>query len=190
TVTVTPGTNPASTGLAVAADLTPIGGSATQQFFDDGTHGDAVAGDNVFSFQATVPAATSAGGKTLATTITDAQSRSGSASISLTVTASTTPPTGVASANPNSLQARSSTLLTVSVTPGTNPVSTGIGVVGDLSLIGGPAAQQFFDDGTHGDVTPGDNVFSFQATVAASTAVGAKGLPVSIADAKSGEEAA
>ena len=36
TVTVTPGANPTSTGLAVVGDLTPIGGSATQAFFDDG----------------------------------------------------------------------------------------------------------------------------------------------------------
>ncbi|MCU1307420.1 MAG: hypothetical protein JWN45_2115, partial [Acidobacteriaceae bacterium] len=46
TVNVNPGTNPTSTGLGVTADLTPIGGVAAQTFFDDGTHGDAVAGDN------------------------------------------------------------------------------------------------------------------------------------------------
>ena len=48
-VTVTPQeTNPVSTGLTVTADLSSIGGSATQTFFDNGTNGDAVAGDNVF----------------------------------------------------------------------------------------------------------------------------------------------
>src|SRR5437763_7057238 len=116
TVTVTPGANPTSSGLAVAANLSVIGGSATQTFFDDGTHGDAVAGDNIFSFQAAVPAATSAGAKTLPATITDAQARSASASIALTVTPSSTPPTGTGSANPGSLQAGNATLLTVSVT--------------------------------------------------------------------------
>ncbi len=35
-VTVTPGRKPASTGLAVTADLGSLGDSATQQFFDDG----------------------------------------------------------------------------------------------------------------------------------------------------------
>jgi hypothetical protein len=35
--------------------LTAIGGSATQAFVDDGTGGDAVAGDNIFSYTATVP---------------------------------------------------------------------------------------------------------------------------------------
>jgi endonuclease G len=86
TVTVTPGTNPASTGLAVSADLSTIGGSASQQFFDDGVNGgDAVAGDNVFTFAATVASLTTPGAKSLPFSITDNQSRSGSGSISLTV---------------------------------------------------------------------------------------------------------
>jgi predicted extracellular nuclease len=86
TVTVTPGTNPTSTGLAVTVDLTAIGGSATQTFFDNGTNGDVTIGDNIFSFNATVAANTSGGSKNLPFTITDAQARNGSGSISLTVT--------------------------------------------------------------------------------------------------------
>ena len=85
TVAVTPGSNPASTGLAVVADLTAIGGSATQAFFDDGSNGDLTSGDNIFSFLATVPLATSVGPKTLPATITDAEARTGSASINLIV---------------------------------------------------------------------------------------------------------
>lgn len=85
TVAVTPGADPTSTGLAVTVDLSPIGGSVSQGFFDDGTHGDLAAGDNTFSFQATVSVATTAGNKTLPATITDAEGRTGGASISLTV---------------------------------------------------------------------------------------------------------
>ena len=84
-VAVTPGANPTSTGLAVTADLSPIGGSASQAFFDDGTHGDLTTGDDTFSFQATVSLSTTAGAKTLPASITDAEARSGAASISLTV---------------------------------------------------------------------------------------------------------
>ncbi|HVF91402.1 MAG TPA: lamin tail domain-containing protein [Blastocatellia bacterium] len=84
-VQVTPGTNPASTGLAVTGNLAAIGGPAAQPFFDDGTNGDAAAGDNRFSFLATVAAGTDPGTKSIATTITDAQTRTGAASISLTV---------------------------------------------------------------------------------------------------------
>ncbi|HEY0406976.1 MAG TPA: FG-GAP-like repeat-containing protein [Pyrinomonadaceae bacterium] len=85
TVTVTPGSNPPSTGLAVTANLTSIGGSATQQLFDDGAHEDGAAGDNVFAFRATVTSGTTQGGKSLPVTITDAQARTASANISLTV---------------------------------------------------------------------------------------------------------
>lgn len=90
TVAVTPGANPASTGIAVTGNLTSIGGSATQQFYDDGTNGDVTAGDNIFSYLATVAINTPVGSKTITTTITDAQGRTGTADISLTVTAAPT----------------------------------------------------------------------------------------------------
>ncbi len=184
TVTVTPGTSPISTGLAVTTDLSPIGGSATQQFFDDATNGDVTAGDNVFSFNATVDAGTSGGVKTLNATVSDAEARSSLAPISLTVLVPT-PPSGTGAANPNPIQAGNSTLLTVNVTPGSNPTSTGIGVTGDLTSIGGSATQQFYDDGTHGDATADNNIFSFTAIVAAATPVGLKSLPIQITDAQS-----
>src|SRR5439155_19973768 len=57
-----------------------------------------------------------------------------------------TNPAGVGSANPNPVQAGNSTLLTVSVTPGTSPASTGLAVAANLSAIGGAATQPFFDD--------------------------------------------
>src|SRR4029077_6288111 len=62
-------------------------GSNAQQFFDDGTNGDVTIGDNIFSFLATVAPGTPTGGKTLSASISDAQSRSGSTSIGLTVSA-------------------------------------------------------------------------------------------------------
>ena len=95
-----------------------------------------------------------------------------------------TPPTGVGLANPSSVLAGGMTLLTVTVTPGTNPASTGITVTGDLTMIGGSATQAFFDDGSNGDVTPGDNIFSYQATVAMATTAGPKTLPTTVADAQ------
>jgi uncharacterized protein len=85
TVAVTPGANPPSTGLAVSVDLSPIGGSASQALVDDGTNGDVAAGDNVFSYQAAVPATTAAGAKTLIATVSDAQLRTTTAAIGLTV---------------------------------------------------------------------------------------------------------
>ena len=84
-VTLTPATTPPSTGLSVTADLTSIGASATQQFFDDGTHGDAIAGDNVFSVQAFVGAAIPTGVEYLVAKVTDNQNRSANIPITLTV---------------------------------------------------------------------------------------------------------
>src|SRR6266850_2900621 len=66
---------------------------------------------------------------------------------------SSTNPTGVGAANPSSVAPGNSTLLTVTVTPGTNPPSTAHTVSANLSSIGGSASQLLLDDGTNGDVT-------------------------------------
>jgi predicted extracellular nuclease len=79
------GTNPVSSGLGVTADLSAIGGSSTQVFYDDGSNGDVTSGDNIFSYFTTVALSTTPGALTLPATVTDAEARSGSASISLTV---------------------------------------------------------------------------------------------------------
>jgi DNA/RNA endonuclease G (NUC1) len=89
TATVTPATTPPSTGITAAVDLTAVGGSATQTLYDDGTHGDVTAGDNIFSFSYTVPAATTGGSRNLLVTVTDAQARSGAGNISLTINGAT-----------------------------------------------------------------------------------------------------
>ena len=85
-----------------------------------------------------------------------------------------TNPSGTGTANPNSVESGDAVLLTVAVTPGSNPVSTGLGVTADLGAIGGSTTQPFFDDATNGDATAGDLVFSFQTTVDAATAPGAQ----------------
>ncbi|HEX3124342.1 MAG TPA: lamin tail domain-containing protein, partial [Rhodanobacteraceae bacterium] len=97
--------------------------------------------------------------------------------------ATPTPPSGTGAANPASVSAGDATLLTVSTAQGTNPSSAIASVAADLSAIGGSSAQAFFDDGSNGDATAGDGVYSFSATVAAGTASGAKSLPVTITDA-------
>lgn len=87
TVSVFPATNPPSTGLAVSGSLTNIGGSANQTFFDDGTNGDVTAGDNVFSYSATIPANMPGGPTSVTATASDAQARSTSVTINLTIDA-------------------------------------------------------------------------------------------------------
>ena len=92
---------------------------------------------------------------------------------------------GNGAANPSQVNAGSLTRLTVTVTPATNPSSTGINVTGNLTGIGGTANQQFFDNGTNGDQTAGDNIFSFLTTIPASAATGVRNIPVLIGDAQS-----
>ncbi len=85
TVRVSPATAPSSTGIAVSADLTSIGGVSSQQFYDDGTHGDQIAGDNVFSFEALVGTTIPTGVKYIVATVTDAQARTALVPITLTI---------------------------------------------------------------------------------------------------------
>lgn len=99
--------------------------------------------------------------------------------------ANSTPPNGNGSATPNPVLTGAGTLLTVAVTPGANPPSTGITVRGDLTGIGGAANQMFFDNATNGDVMANDSVFSFQAAIPANLATGLKVLPITLADAQS-----
>ncbi len=75
-------------------------------------------------------------------------------------------------ANPTNVSPGGNTLLTVTVVPATNPPSTNITVAANLESIGGASSQPFFDDGTNGDQTAGDNVFSYLAQVAPSTSGG------------------
>ncbi len=164
TVNVILGANPASTGIAVAADLSAIGGSARRAFHDDGLNDDAVAGDGIYSYSATVAASTTPGSLSLPVTITDAQSRSASTTISLSVPA----PTAISangSASPATVAPGDSTLLSVSVAPGALPDSSGVTVTVDLTTIGGSAAQAFSGSG---------NTFTFNATVDPATSVGAE----------------
>ncbi|MFO0838178.1 MAG: choice-of-anchor J domain-containing protein [Phycisphaerae bacterium] len=82
---VTPGTNPPSTGISVKVDLSAIGGSSTQQMYDDGTHGDVSGGDGTYSYAALVPLATAPGAAALPVNVTDNQSRSDTCTINITV---------------------------------------------------------------------------------------------------------
>jgi endonuclease G len=91
---------------------------------------------------------------------------------------------GSGASNPTLVVPGATSLLTVHVTPANTPPSTGIGVTADISQIGGPVSQQFFDNGTNGDVTAGDNIFSFNYTIPLGTLGGSYSLPATITDAQ------
>ncbi len=77
TATVTPGANPSSTGIAVACDLTSIGGASTFALPNSGA--------NVYSASYTLPIATAAQAFSLPCIVSDSQSRSTTFNIALTV---------------------------------------------------------------------------------------------------------
>jgi endonuclease G len=87
-------------------------------------------------------------------------------------------------ANPTTVSPGANVLFTVTVIPATTPPSTGIAVVGNLTDIEGSATQTFFDDGTNGDVTAGDNVFSFSATIAVGSVGGTRAITAIASDAQ------
>ncbi|HEX8286627.1 MAG TPA: DNA/RNA non-specific endonuclease [Pyrinomonadaceae bacterium] len=87
TVRVTPADTPPSTGIAVSANLSNIGGAENQTFYDNGTNGDATANDNIFSFAYTVPENITGGTRNIVATITDAQTRAATTAILLNVNA-------------------------------------------------------------------------------------------------------
>ena len=85
TAVVTPATEPASTDIAVTADLTPLGGSAAQVLYDDGTNGDATGGDNVFSLNFTVQASATYAAHSITVTAEDGEDRSAQDGLTITV---------------------------------------------------------------------------------------------------------
>jgi 2',3'-cyclic-nucleotide 2'-phosphodiesterase (5'-nucleotidase family) len=91
-------------------------------------------------------------------------------------------PVAMGYATPPTITTGPPVLLTVVVTPGANPSSTGLAVTGDLTSLGGAGYVTFYDDGTNGDVTPSDNIFSYQFAVPASLAGGSKSVPVIVTD--------
>lgn len=84
-VAVVPGENPTSTGLSVTADLSPLGGPASQPLFDDGSNGDSTPGDGTFAVEATVGLDATPGTKTVRVAVTDAQGRSTAATATAVV---------------------------------------------------------------------------------------------------------
>ncbi|UCE73405.1 MAG: S8 family serine peptidase [Methanomassiliicoccales archaeon] len=61
--------DPENSVESIEIDLSSIRGSSNQNLYDDGSHGDEIAGDDVYSFEATVPSETSAGEKTITITV-------------------------------------------------------------------------------------------------------------------------
>ncbi|MEO6924330.1 MAG: lamin tail domain-containing protein, partial [Bryocella sp.] len=86
TAQVTPSTAPAGTVTSATINLQGIGGPLAQPMYDDGTHGDAVAGDGVYTFNATVGSGAVLGAHQPNVTVIDSRGQSSLAPISFLVT--------------------------------------------------------------------------------------------------------
>ncbi|MBD8524836.1 choice-of-anchor X domain-containing protein [Pseudomarimonas arenosa] len=190
---VTAASNPTSTRIRVNADLRQIGGRRSQRFSDDGSNGDLIANDDRHSFAISLPSSLTAGDYRLPITVSDRQGRSGSSELLLTVSTSAPPPppppaptapSGTAQITPQSQQAGQSILLQVSVTPGSQPSSTGLQVLADLGALGGSVTAALNDSGQSGDASAGDLVFSLSTEIAAATPAASYTLRVTIRDAE------
>ncbi len=179
TVAVTPGDSPTSTGIAVSGDTTALGGGPGLAFLDNGVAPDAVAGDMIYTAE-TAASSFFFGNQSVPITITDAQSRTGNASVVVTVT----------NCNPQvtftgSLAACEGTpqLLVAAVTPGQQPASTGLTVSADLTAIGAGIVAMH-DDGTNGDPVAGDGFYGVLYTMPASSPALVT-FSINVADAQS-----
>ncbi|MCC6951422.1 MAG: hypothetical protein IT433_08240 [Phycisphaerales bacterium] len=95
------------------------------------------------------------------------------------------PPSGTGAATPATINQGEASLLTVTANPGANPPSTGLACTVNLSALGGSATQTMYDDGTNGDVSAGDNIFSYNFQSTLSTPGGTYSLAWSLSDAES-----
>ncbi len=167
----------------VLVNLSSIGGNATQEMYDDTTHGDVTGGDNRYSFRATIPILTVPDLYQFRVTATDDQDAvNDTVFINLTVTdhmVTNTPPIlDDPAATPATVDnsGTGTTLLTIEATdPDEGDVVT---VQVDMTQFGGDEHTEMWDDGTHGDPTSGDNVFSYEFTVPVDFPEGTYDLPV------------
>ncbi|CEF49027.1 unnamed protein product [uncultured bacterium] len=94
--------NSTSTGIGMTVDLSSIGGGPQVALFDDGTHGDVDANDNIFALPTAIALGTSPGLKSLPVTVFDAQGRSTQTTIVISINTplDAIPPTTSALASP------------------------------------------------------------------------------------------
>ncbi len=151
-VTVTPGSNPASTGLAVAVNASSIGLASNVSLVDNGTLGDVTAGDNVFSRLVTVPVETPVNDYSLAFAIADGQGRSGNGSFNVSVVEP--PPVNDLCTSPTPITSNMQGVPIAGTTVGASASFDGSGVCG-----GGADTRDVYYSLTPGPATAG--IWSF-----------------------------
>ncbi|MFO0973889.1 MAG: lamin tail domain-containing protein [Phycisphaerae bacterium] len=131
-------------GASVSANLSSISLSNPQTFFDDGTNGDEVSGDGIYSYLASVPGAATTGAKTIQASVTSG-GNSGGCIIPLVVTSS---------AGPAGDSCRTAIAIPPSGTPGTlnSYGAAGVSTTGNLTN-----AQPEYNQTMNGFATAGSH---------------------------------
>ncbi len=142
---------------AVKINLNSIGGLSQQAMLDNAT-------DGIYSFLTSVASGTAEGIHELPATATDLAGNA-SSSVSIQLYVDNTPPSLTEpKATPPVVPGKRTSLLTVKATDA--PFGElGLSVTINLSAIGGSENQPMCDDGTNGDETAGDNVYSYETSV-------------------------
>ncbi|MFA6451130.1 MAG: NHL repeat-containing protein, partial [bacterium] len=141
------------------ADFAPVNGAVTPMY-NDATHGDAAALDNIWTNNAITSVAVAAcGTQTIRVTAQNAAGLTGFGDGVLFINGA--PQVISVTFNPNNVLPNGTQNYTVfarfSDCNGNGDVAS---IRADLSLVGGPNPAILYNDGTHGDATAGDDVFT------------------------------
>ena len=176
TVVAVPGSGSPNNITSVVVDGSRIGLPANQALYDDGTHGDAIAGDNTWSLSSSFTIAMTPGTYNLPFTLTDAQSRIANGAIMLALSAPQ------ADFTPPSVPAGGATKAQVRMSNDGSPTPDIASVVLDGSVIGLGNSLPLNDLGGGGDLTAGDGTYSRDITVPGATPAGGYELPFTVTD--------
>jgi len=171
--------------ITATIDLSQIGGNAAQMMYDDGTYGDIIAGDTVFTFQTTISTDTVPEQYSLPITISDPY-ESIFSNIKLTVVdannTNNPPVINYARTDPETALNDGEEWVWV-LAEVTDPDSGQVlNVTVDLTSLGGSPMEPLLDDGQDGDEIAGDSVFSTVFILALGTSPGQYVLPVTATD--------
>ena len=172
--------------VVVKADMRQLGGPADAVMYDDGTHGDAVAGDGIFSLTFPVKAEIPAGVKNIQVTAVNKWGLSSTSGARLRVFALNRPPVILSSLSyPFAVKPGAMAVLAVRVEDPDGALDID-SVRADLSALGGAAEEPLFDDGTRGDVKKGDLIFMKEVKIPTGVKSSSIAIPVVVRDKRGG----
>jgi len=175
TVAVSRGSGSPNNITSVIVDASSVGLSSTLALNDSGTGGDTAPNDNLWSRSISFPVNTPPGAFSLPFTVTDAQGRQATGNIIFSIVA----PTGAVT--PATVIVGSVIKVTVTMSNGGVATPNISSVTVDASGLG-LGTLTLLDNGTGGDVTANNGVYSADVAIPFTTSPGAVTLPFTVTD--------